>query len=192
MTTPSQPSAKSSCHNKPIIVRKEGTTYWWTCSACGEPCNLASAEDSKTRLTEPGVPITKAPLSSAVQSSAICDQFAKMKVIKDEKECTPEYLERLRQYLRQNAGAFFNDKNNKACAWNDFEYFNKTTDREHLCLPNEVMLIDREWRGKHSYVICRISASKTKQKAKDLVQVIEISELKYGDWCNGYFLLPRI
>lgn len=112
--------------------------------------------------------------------------------IKDEELCTPEYVEKLRKYLLENAVAFFHDKNNKACAWNDFDYFNKTTDREHLCMPDEVMLIDRDWEGEHCYVICTVSKSKEKQRCKDLIQVIPISELKYGDWCNGCFLLPKL
>lgn len=122
----------------------------------------------------------------------ICEHFQKMAVIKDEDECTPEYVQKLRTFLLSNAHSFFHDKNNEACAWNDFEYFNKITDREHLCLPDEVMLIDRDWDGVHSYVICKIGKKKTDRACKDLIQVIAISELKYGDWRNSYFLLPRL
>lgn len=122
----------------------------------------------------------------------ISESFQKMKVIKDLESCTPDYVAKLRAYLLEFAANYFQDKNNHACAWNDFEYFNKTTDREHLCMPDEVMLIDRTWEGKHCYVICRVSKSKEKQKCYDLLPVIDVAELKYGDWCNGYFLLPDL
>lgn len=122
----------------------------------------------------------------------ICDGFGKMRVVKEIDLCTDEYVSKLRQYLLENAHAYFHDKNNEACAFNDFEFFNKTTDREHLCMPDEVMLIDRDWKGIHSYVICTVSKSKEKQRCRDLIQVIQIRDLQYGDWKNGYFLLPEL
>ncbi len=125
-------------------------------------------------------------------STEICERFAKMKVVKDEAECTPEYVEKLRAFLLENAAAYFGDKNNEAKSFSDFDYFNQTTDREHLCMPDEVMLIDRDWHGIHSYVICRVSKGKEKQRVTDIQPVVRIRELKYGDWKNGYFLLPQL
>jgi len=116
--------------------------------------------------------------------------FNKMKIIKNEKDCTPEYIQKLHDWIMKNAEEYFNDKNNWACAWIDFDFYNKTTDREHLVMPDEVMLIDRRWKEKHSYVICKIN--KSGDKAKNLHKVIEIDEIRPLHWRNGYFLLPDL
>ena len=78
------------------------------------------------------------------------NDFFQDRFIKTIEECTPEYVKMLKAYLLNNAKEYFEDDDNEACAFNDFDYFNKTTDREHLCMPDEVMLIDRNWNGVHS------------------------------------------
>lgn len=108
-------------------------------------------------------------------------------VIKDEKLITPEYVAWLHDWILKNQKQYFLDPNFIAYSWCDFEYFNKTCSRRTLCMPNEIMLIDRLWEGKHCYVICKITP---RRKGKDLFKVIEIDELERSSWRNGYFLLP--
>jgi len=117
---------------------------------------------------------------------------SKRTFLKRLEDLPPGYPEKLHDYLLEHCDAYFNDPDNKACAWNDFDYFNKTTDRLHLVMPDEVMLIDRDWDGDHSYVICKVSESKIRQRCKNLTKVIEIREIDGRHWRNGYFLLPAL
>jgi len=113
-----------------------------------------------------------------------------MKYIKDKNLISVSYCRELREYILKNQNTFFL-KENKAVSWTDFETWpdKVNTDRDHLILPKEVMLIDRMWGGYHSYCICTISKNR---KAKDLMKVIEIRELDRNNWKNGYFLLPNL
>lgn len=108
--------------------------------------------------------------------------------IKNLKECTPEYVAKLREYLLQNANSYFRNPLNEATSFADFERFSIPYRRRDLCLPNEVLLIDRTYDGVHQYVICKVSKT---NRVKELIPVVKISELQWGDWRNGYFLLPR-
>lgn len=115
----------------------------------------------------------------------------KTKYIKDNKEITDKYISALYQWLiNETTAKEFFDGDYKAKAWNDFDYFNgNTTDREHLVMPNEILLIDREIDGVHCFVICKVSKSKERQRVKDLHKIVEVSKVKY--WRAGYWLLPR-
>lgn len=117
------------------------------------------------------------------------NDFYKMAIVRNKEECTSEYIAKLHDWIVEHCDEYFNDENKRASSFSDFIYFNKKIDREHLCMPDEVMLIDRKWDGRHSYVICTISA---KNKAKDLFGVIAIDEIRKKHWRNGYFLLPKL
>lgn len=109
--------------------------------------------------------------------------------MKDKNKLTPEYVEKLRRYIISNQDTFFL-KGNEADAWGDFCIFpSMKTDRLHLVLPNEPMLIDRKHKGTHTYCICTISE---KRKITSEIPVIEIDQLQHDKWRNGYFLLPYL
>jgi hypothetical protein len=115
-----------------------------------------------------------------------------MKTIKDKKLINQEYCEELAHWLIDNQETYF-VKENEADAWQDFCYWSdRPTDRYHLVMPGEVCLIDREWNGRHAYVVCQIYGSKETQHAKDLFLVIYIDKLSRNYWKNGYFLLPDL
>ena len=116
------------------------------------------------------------------------------KYIKEESLITDEYVKKLHDYILENQATFFL-KENEADHWRDFEFWpDKKTDRNHLILPKEVCLIDREFDGVHSYVICKISGKvdTSKPRCKHIAKVIEIDELNRANWRNGYFLLPNL
>ena len=113
-----------------------------------------------------------------------------MKYIKKQKKITLDYCNQLAEYIRANSKTFF-DKENEADSWGDFVLWpDKKTDRNHLILKGEICLIDRMWRGVHSYVICEFYGDC--RKVKDLFHVINIDNLPRADWKNGYFLLPEL
>lgn len=109
-----------------------------------------------------------------------------MGILKDKDLITPDYASKLAVYLLQVGSQFF-DKRNEADSWEDFCRWNKSCDRNHLIMPGEVCLIDRNYHGEHWYVICYFRKS---GKVVDLMPVIKIDGMKYGSWRNGYFLLP--
>lgn len=113
-----------------------------------------------------------------------------MEPFKDKKIASSLYYrERLRDYIRENA-VFFFSKDNEADSWSDFVKFPESKkDRKHLCLPNEPMLIDRNYEGVHTYCVCTISE---KNKITSEYPVVEVDEIPYGVWRNGYFLLPDL
>jgi|TARA_Y100000034_G_scaffold19875_2_gene22615 hypothetical protein len=112
-----------------------------------------------------------------------------MNILKDKKKITPEYIAKLKKYIVKNQAVYFS-KENEADSFTDFESFPaKKTDRTHLCLPTEPMLIDRSYEGVHTYCVCTISA---KRKITMEIPVVRVSELENGSWRNGYFLLPRL
>jgi hypothetical protein len=110
-----------------------------------------------------------------------------MKYLKDKRLITNDYVAKLEKWLIKHQGTYF-DKNNEAKSLADFEFWqNSPIDREHLCMTSEPMLIDRNHKGVHTYCICTISKN---NKVTSEIPVIEIEKLNYGDWKNGYFLLP--
>lgn len=112
-----------------------------------------------------------------------------MKIIKDKKIVTPLYIAKLHDWLLENQETYF-IQDNEANSFADFDFSpTKTTDRKHLCMPNEVMLIDRSNDGEHTYCICTVSKN---NKVTSQKPVIEVNKLKYGVWKNGYFLLPKL
>lgn len=111
-----------------------------------------------------------------------------MKYIKLKEQVTRDYVTKLHDYIKENAHDYFLPEN-EAHSELDFEVFPTIkTDRNHLIKSGELCLIDREWEGVHSYVICRFYARCT--KAEDLFKVIEVSEIDRAHWRNGYFMLP--
>lgn len=99
------------------------------------------------------------------------------------------YREKLRIYILENPEAIF-DKDNEADSFCDFNRFPaKKTDRVHLCLPNEPILIDRNYEGVHTYCVCTISEN---GKITSEYPVVAVEEIPYGKWRNGYFLLPEL
>ena len=115
--------------------------------------------------------------------------------IKDKDLITPEYVEKLKKWILKNQETYFSDKNNKANHWRDFEFFKTIkTDRKHLVLKNEVLLIDREIDSVHCYVICQVygSVKVSKARCKHIAKVINIDNLNRNYWKNGYFLLPNL
>jgi len=116
-----------------------------------------------------------------------------MKYLKSTEDVTPEYVEKLKLHIIANQQTFFDDAN-RAHSWSDFDFFKGTvSDRDHLCMPDEPMLIDRSMPfvvgGEHWYVICTVSA---KNKVKQLYPVIKVDDLYRHFWRNGYFLLPTL
>lgn len=110
-----------------------------------------------------------------------------MEYLKDKDLVTPEYVVKLRAHLLENQETFF-AKTNRADSWLDFDRFpTMLTDREHLCMYNEPMLIDRSDKGVHTYCICTISNT---GKVTMQVPVIAIDDMRPECWRNGYFLLP--
>lgn len=115
-----------------------------------------------------------------------------MKITKNLNDITPEYVEKLRLWLLENAEEFFYSSENIAHSESDFRRFpNSITKlrRQQLCFSDQVMLVDRQHKGIHSYCVCRINKSNT---ITTQIKVIEIEELTYGFWKNGYFLLPTL
>jgi len=109
------------------------------------------------------------------------------KFIKDKNLLTTDYCRKLKEHIIKNAKTFFL-KENHACHESDFDFFNKTTDREHLVKYDEVFLVDRKDRnGNRCYVIC---LKNSKDKIKHLEEIVRISELNPVEWRSGYFLLP--
>jgi hypothetical protein len=99
------------------------------------------------------------------------------------------YREKLREHILENHEVFFS-KENEADSYCDFNRFpTKNTDRLHLCMPNEPMLIDRNYKGVHTYCVCTISE---RGKITSEYPVVEVNEIPYGKWRNGYFLLPEL
>lgn len=110
-------------------------------------------------------------------------------IIKDKKSISGSYIENLRNWIIQNQHSYFCSKN-KAISWYDFVKFpTLKSDRNHLCMPDEVMLIDRAYKGTHTYCICTISSN---GKLTSQIPVIAIDELDGNAWRNGYFLLPDL
>lgn len=117
-----------------------------------------------------------------------------MNYIKDKTRITVEYAKALKQYIIENQATFF-QKDNEADHWRDFSYWSdKKTDRKHLIMSTECLLIDREIKGVHCYVICRILGKETnpKPRVEHLEKVVDIKDLKREYWRNGYFLLPEL
>lgn len=116
-----------------------------------------------------------------------------MKTIKDKKLVTTEYCKKLAEWIKKNQETYFT-KENEADSWQDVCLFgDKKTDRNHIIMPGEVVLIDREWNGRHAYVVCQIYGKPFKHvKAKDLFLVVYIDELNRRFWKNGYYLLPLL
>lgn len=111
-------------------------------------------------------------------------------VLKDKEVATSVcYREKLREYILLNAEFIFS-KENEADAFCDFiRWQNRKTDRKHLCLPIEPFLVDRNYKGVHTYCVCTVSEN---GKVTSEYPVIEVSELPDGIWRNGYFLLPDL
>lgn len=111
--------------------------------------------------------------------------------IKDSRKITSQYINCLSTWLRCEVTAkdFFTDFF-KAKAWNDFDYFNSTTDRKHLVMPNEVLMVDRDVDGEHWMCIGKISKNKENQRFKLLHKVIKVSEIRLY-FKAGYWLLPE-
>ena len=113
-----------------------------------------------------------------------------MKFIKDKNLVTIEYCRKLKEWIKSNPEAFF-AKENEAYAWCDFECWpDWKRDRNHLIIKGEICIIDREWEGRHAYVVCQFYGNT--RKVKDLYFVIWVDDLKRSDWRNGYFLIPDI
>lgn len=109
------------------------------------------------------------------------------KIFKDKNAVTPEYVQKLKQYLLDNQAVYFSD-DNKATSFSDMVRFPKLkTDRHHLCMPSEPLLIDRSHEGEHMYCICTLSEN---NKITSQIPVVRISEFNERNWRNGYFLLP--
>lgn len=113
-----------------------------------------------------------------------------MKTIKEASRITSEYCERLSAWILNNQDAFFADEN-KAVDWHDFNYWTDIkTDRNHLIINGEVCIVDRNWNGKHAYVVCKFYGER--RKIKDLFRVVWVDQLERSKWRNGYFLIPDI
>lgn len=112
-----------------------------------------------------------------------------MKYIKDESVLmNSKNLNLLRDFIIENQESVFS-KENEADSWNDFCVFpTSKTDREHLCMPGEAMLIDRNVDNEHFYCVCTFSKS---GKILSETPVVLVSDLKSGVWRNGYFLIPN-
>lgn len=114
-------------------------------------------------------------------------------VIKTLKDITniKEYLVKLKAWILENQKTYFEDPDYSASSWCDFEQWqDKRATRRELVLPNEVMLIDRTTpSGVHNYAITSITKGR---KAKDHYFVVDVQEIEYGNWRNGYFLLPKL
>lgn len=108
---------------------------------------------------------------------------------KNAESISPEYIHLLAEWLKINQATYFNDEN-RADSWADFVTFPEgKTDRNHLCMPKEIMLIDRRVDDVHMYCICTV---KENRKVGLEIPVIEVSELDRSYWLNGYFLLPSM
>ena len=112
--------------------------------------------------------------------------------LKTKGEISVGYVMQFKKWLLLHQEDYFNNKDNKAKHWRDFCHFNSTTDREHLVMKDEIMLIDREINGVHCYVICRIygNVESSTARVKHIAKVINIDDLERNFWRNGYFLVP--
>lgn len=109
-------------------------------------------------------------------------------VIKNKEEVDSLYIGAIRQWLISSPRDIFFDGDYKATHWIDFVCFNQPLDRHHLVMPGECLLIDRTHEGEYWFVICTISKS---GRVKHIAPVVRVGDVRYGDWKNGYFLLPR-
>lgn len=101
------------------------------------------------------------------------------------------YRDKLKKWLLEpeNIKVMFSI-DNQADSWCDFLRFpTSKSDRNHLCLPNEPFLVDRKYEGVHTYCICTLSE---KGRITNEFPVMPVSDFKYGEWRNGYFLLPKL
>lgn len=120
--------------------------------------------------------------------------------IKLKEQITPEYVNQLRDWIITNAKNYFTDKKYDATHWTDFDFFGvrgskRKLDRLHLVMPEEVLLIDRKHKDEHWYVICQVFEDEryaNNKRCIHIAPVVKVNEIKYGDWRNGYFLLPNL
>jgi len=108
-----------------------------------------------------------------------------------------KYLNQLESFILNHPDKFFST-DNMASSFDDFDHFNNyKTDREHLVMPGECLVIDLvDSYMKHSYLICEHTRRKYKTPRgrminfKILHHVILVEKCQRGSWRNGYFLLP--
>jgi len=127
--------------------------------------------------------------------------YKKLEEFKDFPNGLRSYAINFSSYLKDHAKEYFNDPDYKASDMRDFETFHDfPVNRDHLVYYGELLLVDLEWPGcdRGNYVICQVTRGKHKLctgrivHLKPLEPVMPIANLKYGDWRNGYFLLPVI
>lgn len=112
-----------------------------------------------------------------------------MNVIKKAPLDIMQYAHELKAWIIENQYEYF--KNYRAVAWQDFDHWKDSeVTRNKLVMPDEHLLIDRDFEGAHTLVICKISKSKENQRVNQLYPVVKISKLL--EWRNGYFLLPDL
>lgn len=99
------------------------------------------------------------------------------------------YIARLAEYIKKNQQEYFL-KRNEADSLHDFLRFpTMVTDRAHLCMPDEPMLIDRDVNGEHWFCVCTISKT---GKVMMEIPTVRVEELDRNSWRMGYFLLPLL
>lgn len=123
------------------------------------------------------------------------------KFYKNIKELPTDYFEKLAEYIKNNTVQFCT---NEATSESDYNYFKTIkSDRDHLVKYGELMIVDLEHNdlGRHYghwYAVCQVTRRRYKLENGRVVElkviswVADIESLKYGDWKNGYFLLPRL
>ena len=110
--------------------------------------------------------------------------------LKDKKVAQSNYyIQKLAEYIPNNMESIFADEN-MADAWCDMVTFpTMKSDREHICMPDEPFLVDRNVNGVHTFCVCTISENR---RITSEFPVIAVEELPKHQWRNGYFLLPNL
>jgi hypothetical protein len=98
----------------------------------------------------------------------------------------------LTEYILKNTKEVFS-KENEADSFADFcRWPDSKTDRNHLIMPGEVCLIDRNYNGESWIMICKFYGKDNGDKVKDLYPVIETEKIWNKGFHCGYFLIPDL
>lgn len=100
----------------------------------------------------------------------------------------------LRDFLIAQKDEWFNSQN-AAVSQSDMEYFNIKTDREHLVMYGEIMMVDiyagQMWICEHTRKAYRNKIRGRSLQLRPLAMVIDDCHNHLGSTWNGYWLIPN-
>jgi len=115
-----------------------------------------------------------------------------MKIIKNISERKFNLFE-LKDYILNHTKEIFSDENKATsfadfCRWPDL----KTTDRNHLIMPRECCLIDRNYQGESWIMICQFYGKNNGDRVRDIYAIIRTEEIYKKGFKCGYWLIPDL